>query len=204
MCIYYAELQKFDDQIAIFQTESARTGKVFFHPFNPHLYACDNKNRVYVWDVRANTRINSFSNQNSHGSKITDMRFVNEELSSLLLCASGEEQKKNKNKEKERRRRKITKRQRDGSLGMQGENCPFCLYFFLIFNNKYINIKNIKDDGFVRFWGNSHINEKQKLVSAFVALPHMHIARNPGMLVEWQQSRGHLVKKKKSSDPASS
>eukprot|EP01083_Nonionella_stella_P076133 207304_1 len=79
---------KLDDQVAIFSTESNTISNVVFHPFESTLVASDNKSRIYVWDVEAGARVHVFSNQNPHGSRVTDLSVVNEHSRPMLLCAS--------------------------------------------------------------------------------------------------------------------
>ncbi|ODV76960.1 Kontroller of growth [Suhomyces tanzawaensis NRRL Y-17324] len=61
-----------------------------FTQFERILVASDEKDNVTVWDWEDNKVIKKFSNGNPFGTKITDMKFLNEDDSPLLLAGSSD------------------------------------------------------------------------------------------------------------------
>lgn len=65
--------------------------KMTFHQFEDHLVVTDSWNTVNVIDYSDTVRrINCFSNGNPLDSKITDVRFINEDDQALLMTGSGD------------------------------------------------------------------------------------------------------------------
>ncbi|KAF2476312.1 WD repeat-containing protein-like protein mip1 [Lindgomyces ingoldianus] len=65
--------------------------KMCFHQFEDHLIVTDNKDTVNVIDyARSPNRINCFSNGNPTDSKITEVRFINEDDLALLMTGSSD------------------------------------------------------------------------------------------------------------------
>jgi regulator-associated protein of mTOR len=65
--------------------------KMCFHQFEDQLVVTDNRNAVNVFDYSGSTtRINSFSNGNPAESKITEVRFINEDDQALLMTGSSD------------------------------------------------------------------------------------------------------------------
>lgn len=65
--------------------------KMTFHQFEDHLVVTDNWNTVNVIDYSNNAqRINCFSNGNPLDSRITDVRFINEDDQALLMTGSSD------------------------------------------------------------------------------------------------------------------
>jgi regulator-associated protein of mTOR len=65
--------------------------KMCFHQFEDHLVVTDNRSTVNVFDYSGSTkRINAFSNGNPPDSKITEVRFINEDDQALLMTGSSD------------------------------------------------------------------------------------------------------------------
>ncbi|KAF1947251.1 hypothetical protein EJ02DRAFT_430077 [Clathrospora elynae] len=65
--------------------------KMCFHQFEDHLVVTDNRDTVNIIDYsKAVSRINCFSNGNPPESKITDVRFINEDDQALLMTGSSD------------------------------------------------------------------------------------------------------------------
>ncbi|KAF2273663.1 uncharacterized protein EI97DRAFT_460851 [Westerdykella ornata] len=65
--------------------------KMCFHQFEDHLLVTDNQNTVNVFDYsKSPRRINSFSNGNPRESRITEVRFINEDDQALLMTGSSD------------------------------------------------------------------------------------------------------------------
>ncbi|KAF2703927.1 WD repeat-containing protein-like protein mip1 [Pleomassaria siparia CBS 279.74] len=65
--------------------------KMCFHQFEDHLVVTDNRDTVNVIDYsRSATRINCFSNGNPTDSKITQVRFINEDDQACLMTGSSD------------------------------------------------------------------------------------------------------------------
>jgi regulatory associated protein of mTOR len=65
--------------------------KMCFHQFEDQLVVTDNRNIVNVFDYSGSThRLNSFSNGNPPDSKISEVRFINEDDQALLMTGSSD------------------------------------------------------------------------------------------------------------------
>ena len=65
--------------------------KMCFHQFEDHLVVTDNRDTINVIDYsRSATRINCFSNGNPTDSKITQVRFINEDDQACLMTGSSD------------------------------------------------------------------------------------------------------------------
>lgn len=65
--------------------------KMCFHQFEDHLVVTDNRDTVNIIDYsKTVSRINCFSNGNPTDSKITDVRFINEDDQALLMTGSSD------------------------------------------------------------------------------------------------------------------
>ena len=68
----------------------AATTKMIFHQFENHLVVADDRDGVTVWDWAREQRLARFSNTNPAGSRITDLRFINEDDVALLMIGSSD------------------------------------------------------------------------------------------------------------------
>lgn len=65
--------------------------KMTFHQFEDHLVVTDNRDTVNIIDYsKAVTRINCFSNGNPPDSRLTEVRFINEDDQALLMTGSSD------------------------------------------------------------------------------------------------------------------
>jgi regulator-associated protein of mTOR len=65
--------------------------KMCFHQFEDHLAVTDNRDTINIIDYsKAVVRTNCFSNGNPSDSKITDVRFINEDDQALLMTGSSD------------------------------------------------------------------------------------------------------------------
>jgi len=64
------------------------TSLLNFHPYEPILAVCDGESCVSIWDYDENVKELSFHNGNSKTSRMTSMKWINEESESLLMTAS--------------------------------------------------------------------------------------------------------------------
>ncbi|PGH13440.1 hypothetical protein AJ80_06309 [Polytolypa hystricis UAMH7299] len=64
--------------------------KMCFHQFEDHLAVADDRDTICVWDWQSNRIINRFSNSNPPGSKINEIRFINEDDQALLMTGSSD------------------------------------------------------------------------------------------------------------------
>ncbi|EUC33175.1 hypothetical protein COCCADRAFT_96756 [Bipolaris zeicola 26-R-13] len=69
----------------------SQPAKMFFHQFEDHLVVTDTRDTVNIFDYsKSVNRINSFSNGNPPESRITDVRFINEDDQALLMTGSSD------------------------------------------------------------------------------------------------------------------
>ena len=85
----YAGNHKWNNQLCI-MNNGAQPAKMTFHQFEDHLAVADEGNTVHVWDWKKQTRQNRFSNGNPEGSKISDMKFINEDDTGFLMTGSSD------------------------------------------------------------------------------------------------------------------
>jgi regulator-associated protein of mTOR len=85
----YAGSHKWNNQLCI-MNNGAQPAKMTFHQFEDHLAVADDANTVYIWDWKKQSRLNRFSNGNPEGSKISDMKFINEDDTAFLMTGSSD------------------------------------------------------------------------------------------------------------------
>ncbi|CAG8587642.1 23373_t:CDS:2 [Gigaspora margarita] len=80
---------RWNKQITVFNNES-EPSKLLFHQFEPHLIVANDKDNISIWNWKEHHRTHSFSNGNPIGSKITTLKFINEDEISMLLTGSSD------------------------------------------------------------------------------------------------------------------
>lgn len=85
----HARTHKWNNQIGVI-SNGCQPAKMTFHQFENHIAVADDGNTVTVWDWKRNSRKSRFSNGNPEGSKISDMRFINEDDQALLMTGSSD------------------------------------------------------------------------------------------------------------------
>jgi regulator-associated protein of mTOR len=85
----HARTHKWSTPAGVILTGS-QPSKMTFHQFENYVAVADDGNTVTVWDWKTNTRKSRFSNGNPEGSKISDMRFINEDDQALLMTGSSD------------------------------------------------------------------------------------------------------------------
>ncbi|KAF2220211.1 raptor N-terminal caspase like domain-containing protein [Elsinoe ampelina] len=71
-------------------SNNAPISKIVFHQFEPHVLLSDDRETITVWDWEANRRVSRWRNENPKGSRISDLRFVNEDDVALVLAGSSD------------------------------------------------------------------------------------------------------------------
>jgi len=84
-----ASTSRWDHNKGVFNNGSLPM-RLLFHQFESHLIAVDEKDGVSVWDWAKGIKTNHFSNGNPTGTKITEIKFLNEDDVALLMTGSGE------------------------------------------------------------------------------------------------------------------
>jgi regulator-associated protein of mTOR len=64
--------------------------KMTMHQFEDHLAVSDDKDTVCIWDWKRQERLARFSNGNPEGSKISDLKFINEDDQAFLMAGSSD------------------------------------------------------------------------------------------------------------------
>ncbi|TPX39231.1 hypothetical protein SeMB42_g04419 [Synchytrium endobioticum] len=81
---------RFDEIINILHSDPAPAAVLAFHQFEPHIAVADNQDEVVIYGWDDNMRLNTIKNFNPLGSRITSLRFINEDDNGLLLMGSDE------------------------------------------------------------------------------------------------------------------
>ncbi|KAF4871175.1 Target of rapamycin complex 1 subunit mip1 [Colletotrichum siamense] len=85
----YAGSHKWNNQLGI-TNNGSQPAKMEFHQFEDHLAVADDGNTVCVWDWKKHARLSKFSNGNPEGSRISDMKFINEDDQAFLMTGSSD------------------------------------------------------------------------------------------------------------------
>ncbi|GMG13091.1 unnamed protein product [Aspergillus oryzae] len=80
---------RWDTSIALL-SNSSQPMKMCFHQFEDHIAVADDKDTIAIWDWQSHKRLNRFSNGNPPGSKINEVRYINEDDQALLLTGSSD------------------------------------------------------------------------------------------------------------------
>lgn len=64
--------------------------RLCFHQFEDHLAVGDDRDTISIWDWQRNMRLSRFSNGNPPGSRINEIRFINEDDQALLMTGSSD------------------------------------------------------------------------------------------------------------------
>ncbi|KAJ5891175.1 Target of rapamycin complex 1 subunit mip1 [Penicillium subrubescens] len=84
-----AGTSRWDNSITLL-SNSSQPLKMCFHQFEDHLAVADDRDTVAIWDWQNHKRLNQFSNGNPVGSKINEVRYINEDDQALLLTGSSD------------------------------------------------------------------------------------------------------------------
>ncbi|PHH51083.1 Target of rapamycin complex 1 subunit mip1 [Ceratocystis fimbriata CBS 114723] len=85
----FAGSHKWNNQLGMLNN-SSQPVKMTFHQYEDHLAAADDGNTVTVWDWKKQGVLSRFSNGNPPGSKIRNLRFINEDDQALLMLGSSD------------------------------------------------------------------------------------------------------------------
>lgn len=64
--------------------------KMVFHQFENHLITSDDRDSIAVWDWKQPSQLCRFSNGNPPGSRVTELRFINEDDQAMLMTGSSD------------------------------------------------------------------------------------------------------------------
>lgn len=64
--------------------------KMVFHQFENHLVTSDDRDSIAVWDWEKANQTCRFSNNNPNGSRVTEVRFINEDDIAMLMVGSSD------------------------------------------------------------------------------------------------------------------
>ncbi|CAM0135452.1 unnamed protein product [Umbelopsis sp. WA50703] len=78
---------RWDEPFRTFGNDS-NTTKLLFHQFEPHLISADAHNTISVWNWKTSQQLSIINNHNPRNSRITDLKFINEDDVAMLLTAS--------------------------------------------------------------------------------------------------------------------
>ncbi|KAI2792506.1 Target of rapamycin complex 1 subunit mip1 [Penicillium oxalicum] len=84
-----AGTSRWDNSITLL-SNSSQPLKMCFHQFEDHLAVADDRDTIAIWDWQNHKRLNQFSNGNPVGSKINEVRYINEDDQALLLTGSSD------------------------------------------------------------------------------------------------------------------
>jgi regulator-associated protein of mTOR len=73
-----------------FFNNGSQPTKMTMHQFEDHLAVSDDRDTVCIWDWKNQNRLARFSNGNPEGSKISDLKFINEDDQAFLMTGSSD------------------------------------------------------------------------------------------------------------------
>ncbi|KAL4980449.1 raptor N-terminal caspase like domain-containing protein [Aspergillus desertorum] len=80
---------RWDNSIALL-SNATQPLKMCFHQFEDHIAVADDRDTIAIWDWHNHKRLNRFSNGNPLGSKINEVRYINEDDQALLMTGSSD------------------------------------------------------------------------------------------------------------------
>ena len=80
---------RWDNDIGSFNNVNQPT-KLTFHQFEDHLAVADDHNTISIWNWSKPHQLNRFSNGNPPGSRINEVRFINEDDQGMLTTSSSD------------------------------------------------------------------------------------------------------------------
>ncbi|PYH83994.1 hypothetical protein BO82DRAFT_278300 [Aspergillus uvarum CBS 121591] len=80
---------RWDNSLSLL-SNSSQPLKMCFHQFEDHIAVADDKDTIAIWDWQRHKRLNRFSNGNPAGSKINEVRYINEDDQALLMTGSSD------------------------------------------------------------------------------------------------------------------
>ncbi|CAP81274.1 Pc12g16470 [Penicillium rubens Wisconsin 54-1255] len=84
-----AGASRWDNSVALLSNGS-QPHKMCFHQFEDHIAVADDRDTIAIWDWQNHKRLNQFSNGNPVGSKINEVRYINEDDQALLMTGSSD------------------------------------------------------------------------------------------------------------------
>ncbi|KGO78234.1 Armadillo-like helical [Penicillium italicum] len=84
-----AGASRWDNSVALL-SNGGQPHKMCFHQFEDHLAVADDRDTISIWDWQSHKRLNQFSNGNPVGSKINEVRYINEDDQALLMTGSSD------------------------------------------------------------------------------------------------------------------
>ncbi|CAL5872696.1 uncharacterized protein PFLUO_LOCUS6963 [Penicillium psychrofluorescens] len=84
-----AGTSRWDNSVTLL-SNSSQPLKMCFHQFEDHIAVADDRDTIAIWDWQSHKRLNQFSNGNPAGSKINEIRYINEDDQALLMTGSSD------------------------------------------------------------------------------------------------------------------
>ena len=81
--------QKWDTPCGWFGIGAA-PAKMVLHQFEDHIVTSDDRDSIAVWDWNQSQQLCRFSNGNPRGSRVTELRFINEDDNAMLMTGSSD------------------------------------------------------------------------------------------------------------------
>ncbi|OUM63449.1 hypothetical protein PIROE2DRAFT_43380 [Piromyces sp. E2] len=85
-----ASNNRFDERVTSFSCDIGPINLLTFHEFEPWIAVANDKDIISLWNHEKNEIINTFSNLNPIGSKITSLKFINEDDVTLIMAGSND------------------------------------------------------------------------------------------------------------------
>lgn len=80
---------RWDNSVTLL-SNSSQPLRMCFHQFEDHLAVADDRDTIAIWDWQSHKRLNRFSNGNPPGSKINEVRYINEDDQAFLMTGSSD------------------------------------------------------------------------------------------------------------------
>lgn len=85
----HAGSHRWDHNMALLDNKTQPT-RIAFHQFEDHMAVADHGNTITIWDWQNRYSLNAFSNGNPAGSKISDIKFINEDDQAFLMTGASD------------------------------------------------------------------------------------------------------------------
>ncbi|KAG5438878.1 hypothetical protein PCANB_002208 [Pneumocystis canis] len=85
-----AASHSWNNQVCNLKSNFIQVSHLLFHEFEPHLICADDQDNLEVWNWELGVKLIQFSNNNTFGVRITDVKFINQDDIGYILIGSSD------------------------------------------------------------------------------------------------------------------